>query len=82
MGFDIGQATGNLSGWPGGVSAPTPKVTDLSAHVDGGPDSARGSNVMTSDSARMNLFYAAGIVGLAVAFLWLSGALIFRSHNL
>jgi len=89
MAFDMAQSfgggasfAGDLAGWANGVSAPTAKVTDLSAHVDGGPDSARGTNVMTSDGARTNLYCAASIVGLAVLLLWASGALVFRSHNL
>jgi hypothetical protein len=89
MAFDMAQSfgggssfAGDLSGWAGGVSAPVAKVTDMSAHVDGGPDSARGSNVMTTDGARMNLYCASAIVAVAVLLLWASGALVFRSHNL
>lgn len=90
MAFDIGNSfakgaqsfAGDLSGWGPGVSAPTAKVTDLSAHVDGGPDSSRGSNAVTTAGAQTNLYCAAAIVGVAVLLLWLSGALVFRSHNL
>lgn len=82
MGFDFSSGVGDLSSWAQGNSEPTATVTDLSAHVDGGPNSARGSNMMTTDHARMNLYGAASIVAAAVLLLWLSGALVFRTHNL
>lgn len=80
MGFDFGSV-GDLSSWGPGVSAPAAKVTDLSAHVDGGPDSARGTNVMTDEGARMNLYCAAAIPAIAILFLWASGSLVFKTHN-
>lgn len=81
MGYDFGTSMGDLSGWPGGVSAPTAKVTDLSAHVDGGPASARGTNQVTVAGAQMNMYMSAGIVGLALVLLALSGGIVFKSHN-
>lgn len=86
MGFDIGASMSDLvnrSSAPHGVSEPRPvrPVTDLSPHVDGGPDSTRGSNKVSDADARKNLWDAAAIVIAAVLFLWLSGALVFRSHN-
>lgn len=89
MGFDFGAAlpsfgsVGDSGGWGMGNSTPqaTATVTDLSAHVDGGPASSRGSNVVVQESAKMNLYSSAAIVLAALVLLFLSGAIVFRSHN-
>jgi len=43
MAFTNSLLAGDASGWPGSIS-PVTQVTDLSAHVDGGPAATRGTN--------------------------------------
>lgn len=76
------SSTGDASGWRHGMSQPVAKVTDLSAHVDGGPASNRGTNTVADDDDKMTLYDAAIIVGLSVILLWVFGAFSFRAHNL
>lgn len=73
---------GDSSGWRHGMSQPVAKVTDLSAHVDGGPKSTGGTNLVADPDDRSTLYDAALIVMVAVVMLWVFGAFSFRSHNL
>lgn len=72
MGFDMGHM------FP--AQTPTRPVTDLSPHVDGGPNAAVAPAGSYDD--RGTLHDAAAIVAVALIVLWLSGAMAFRSHNL
>ena len=78
MGFDVSSMAGNRASWFGG-QAPVTTVTDLSAHVDGGANSTRGTNSVADP---MSLYDAVGIVAIALILLWVMGALSLRSHNL
>jgi len=75
MAFDISSGIN----WPA-ASASTVKVTDLSAHVDGGPASSRGAANPNVD--RTQLHDAAFIVIAAVVLLYLMGGIVFRKWNL
>lgn len=79
MAFDIGAMAGNRSSWLGGQTHVQP-VTDLTAHVDGGQNSSRMTNMAAADGS--SLYDAVGIVAIALILLWVLGALSFRSHNL
>lgn len=74
MGFDMGHM------FP--AQAPVRPVTDLSPHVDGGPNSARLSTVSAANDDRGTLHDAAAIVAVAFVLLWVAGAFSFRNHNL
>jgi hypothetical protein len=81
MAFDIGHA------FQGSIPQPqhTQPVTNLSAHVDGGnAPGVNGSAANRSASAdeRCVLHYSVAIVLVALALLWLMGALAFRGIRL
>lgn len=71
---------GDASGWPGGNAQASVPVTNLSPHVDGGAHSAGQANAHPSGS--QTLRYSAVIVLSAIALLWLSGTLLFKSASL
>lgn len=73
---------GDMSGWPGGTAQATKPVTDLSPHVDGGPQGASGGNATANAQSVKVMHLMAAIVLIALAVLWLSGALVFRGARL
>lgn len=79
---------GNAATWSGGISAPVAPtghvkpVTDQSDHVSGGMKGSGGTNAVAGDHAKSVMYYAAGIVLVALALLWLTGGLGLRSVRL
>lgn len=68
---------GNKSANPAMATKPVRPVTDLSPHVTGGSRKAAPSPSMTT-----TVHDAALIVVSALVILWLSGALVLRTHNI
>ena len=84
----LGGMPGDASGWQGGIAQPTPSVTDLSAHVDGGAGRfgqiavAHGAHSAVGTSTAMGTaHFAAGIVIAAIVALWVLGLLVFKGSN-
>lgn len=68
-----------------GVPQPTQKITNQSAHVDGGNSpgvSGSMANRNASADARSVLWTSCAIVLAAIAILWFSGAFAFRGVTL
>lgn len=61
---------------------PTQKVSDLSAHVDGGQGGSSGSNAASSPNERAVLHTSVAIILTALILLWAMGALAFRGARL
>jgi hypothetical protein len=78
----LNKLIGDGSGWGGGVAQPTRPVTDLSAHVDGGTQLPSGGNATANAQSVKVMHVMAAIVLVALALLWLSGALVFRGARL
>jgi hypothetical protein len=84
MAFDISQVLGGMSTTPGqpvNVPAPRTPITNNRAHTDGGRvASAANANVNQPD--KQVLYDSALIVVGALIFLWVAGALVFKTHNI
>lgn len=80
MPFDIAGAVGNASGWLEGNASPSTPVTDLSPHVDGGPNSAQPHSNQNSDKAVLHI--AVIYVLTALALLWFMGVVVIRTARL
>lgn len=81
MAFDF-ASVGDVSAWAQGNSEPQSKVTDLSAHVDGGQVSSRGAMQSASLEVKASVFDSAILVGIGLALLWIMGAFSFKTFNL
>lgn len=78
MAFDFSAMAGNRVGWPGSVS-PVTQITDLSAHVDGGPASAHGSNHATDWDDMLDVHCGVAIM-LVIAALVIAFHYFMRQH--
>lgn len=81
MVFDF-SSVGDVSAWAQGNSEPASKVTDLSAHVDGGQVSTRGAMGSNTVMLKASVVDSALIVLAALVALWVLGAVSFKSFNL